>query len=109
MKTAITNTVITFCYLMTMVPLHAEELTEDASNGFWKEALGLHAEQLTEAQEARNNRIFGQCMMDHYGQKTNEKGGIDFLHIDSRAFVNCLKCKKHTGFISADGGENCNE
>ena len=69
----------------------------------------LHAEELTEAQKARNNSIFGQCMMDHYSQVTDEKGNINFLHIDSKEFINCLKCKKHTDFISADAGERCDE
>ncbi len=89
MKTAITNTVITFCFFMTMVPIHAEELTE--------------------AQEQRDNAIQGHCMMKHYGQKVDDKGNLTFLHIDFSEYINCLKCNKHSHHISADGGENCDE
>ena len=84
-----TNLIIVMCFMTTMFPLHAEELTE--------------------AQEERNNKIFGKCMMDHYSEVVNKEGYVDFLHINSEAFVNCLKCKNHSEFISADGGENCDE
>ncbi len=89
MNKSIAYTVITFCFLMTMVPLHAEELTE--------------------AQTERDNRIFSQCFMNHYNKTEDENGFVTVEYLDSEGFINCLKCKKHTDFISAEGGENCDE